>query len=158
MAGVQSFLKKSGSGIVAVLFVVSIVMAIGQDVEFRFADPQLLKASRGYVELDQDMVDLVKGKGLFLYFVDFPTSQQWLIPEYYSRFTDVLYPAPVLATDPGTTVFTTEQLLNGNFDPSAQWLIDHGTYFEVTYTWHTDTNSCDWSLVQVSPPPTGDAK
>jgi hypothetical protein len=151
-------MNRDGRWIVPILFVISIVMAIEQDVELRCADPRLFKSSRGYVEIDKDTIDLIDGRGLFLHFVSFPKEEQWLVMEYYARFTYLLYPAPVLATDPATTVFTIEQLLNANFDPSAEWLIDHGTNAEATYTWHTDRNSCDFTLVEVGPQETGEEK
>ncbi len=158
MSGPQRLLNRDARLIVPILFVISIVLAIGQDIEARYANPLGLKVSRGYIEVDPGIVDSAKGKGLFLHFVNFPKTEQWLALEYYLHYAYALYPAPVLATDPATTVFTIEQLLTANFDPSAGWLVDHGTYFEVTYTWHTDTNSMDWSLAQVNPHETGAAK
>jgi hypothetical protein len=158
MSYYRRFVDRDSRWVVAILFLISVVIVMDQDIELRYGDPQLFKASRGYIDLDHEVVDLVKGKGLFLHFVNFPEDEQWIVLAYYYRFTYVLYPAPVLATDPTIIVFTIEQLLNANFDPSAAWLIDHGTNCELTYTWHTSANSADWSLAQVGPTETGEGK
>jgi len=67
---------------------------------------------------------LEPGRGIFLDFPNFPKASAGYAQDIYFHAIYVLYPRPVLVSDPGVTINSAWDILANNTYPSERWLLD----------------------------------
>jgi hypothetical protein len=129
----------------------SLAAGICADFQDRFANPRMRSTAQSMISTDATVRSLAQGNGLYLHFAGFPDDMGAFVFTYYLRSFYALYPQNVLVGEPSEIIFSVEQLLAGNFDPSSSWLLDHRTWTEVTLN-HNSDGSIVMTVQRVTPP------
>jgi len=115
--------------LVAATAVFSVGASVGIDITRRFVQRfQEIIASR-YATVDEDLTAAARGDGLYLRFTKFQSDDAAdLALTLYEEAVYLLYPHTVLVGDPSAVATTAYLVLAGNFEPTDQWLLQHGIH------------------------------
>jgi hypothetical protein len=129
---------------------VTLGLGVGLDLHERFLTAEIPDTAARYTAFDSGLERLDQASGFFLHFAGFTSQTNWIPLDYYSRAVYSVYPKRVLVADPNAPIFDFNQLAAANFDPDGQWLLDHGTPVEATYTLDPQTGNIAALVQQVS--------
>jgi len=131
------------------------LLSIGGSVGFDVADRFVLRrpeiAMSGCARVDEGLTVAAYEHGLYLRFINFQGRMLDAVTLIYFRACYILYPQPVLVGDPSVVANFPDQVLAGNFEPTDQWLLQHGIHSVLTY--HYDRHHFLTHVRHVPAPP-----
>jgi hypothetical protein len=114
-------------------------LSIAADFTYRYRSGAIPAAVDSFRFTDQLLATASDGHGLFLHYSGFNSPDSRLSAlSMYMRANYLLYPQPVLATDPSLKVATPNELLAGNFDPDGPWMNRHNVDRELSLSLGAD--------------------
>lgn len=123
----------------AVATILSLGGALGFDIADRFVLRRPEIFMRQYARVDKELTLAAHGQGLYLRFSNFLGEIAGFSTNFYFRAVYILYPQPVLVGDPSVVASFPDQVVANNFEPTDQWLFQHGIHTVLTYHYNGRT-------------------